>query len=285
VLGGLTAHPELAFPERHLGLRTAEREALPESMFDAWGERVEAEVDVQAVLELARSAPALTVAPETAPPDRPERCRIGVAFDEAFHFYYDDNLRRLGQLGARLVRFSPIHDAQLPDVDGLYLGGGYPELHAQALCANTGMREAVASFAARGGPVYAECGGLMYLTESIRTLDGSVHAMAGVVPGQAQMRDRLQALGYVEVETQATSVLGAAGLRFRGHQFRYSELALHGAVDSAYSVRKRRGGESFAEGYRQGSVLASYVHAHWASNPLVAAGFVDSCAVRTARLR
>jgi len=285
VLGGLQVHPELAFPERHLGLRTAEPDALPDAVFDGWGQRVEAGVDVQAVLDLARSAPALPVVAERTARAPGERCRIGIAFDQAFHFYYEDNLRRLAQLGARLVRFSPIEDARLPEVDGLYLGGGYPELHAQALSANAAMRAAIATFAARGGPIYAECGGLMYLGTSIRTVDGATHAMAGVVPARLRMHDRLQALGYVEVETRAASVLGAPGLRFRGHQFRYSELELHGPVDNAYSVRKRRGGDSFAEGYLQGNVLASYVHAHWASNPLVAEGFVETCAASAGATR
>jgi cobyrinic acid a,c-diamide synthase len=205
------------------------------------------------------------------------RCRIGLAWDRAFQFYYDDNLRRLESLGAELVRFSPIDERELPAVDGLYFGGGYPELHAPELAANGAMREAVLAFARAGAPIYAECGGLMYLARAIRTLQGQEHAMVGVVPGVAQMRDRLQALGYVEVETQERSVLGAPGLRFRGHQFRYSELQLHAEVDQVYSLRRRRGGEVSREGFRIGQTLASYVHAHWASNPLAASGLVEAC--------
>jgi cobyrinic acid a,c-diamide synthase len=205
------------------------------------------------------------------------RCRIGLAFDPAFHFYYDDNLRRLEALGAELVRFSPIADAQLPEVDGLYLGGGYPEAHAAALAGNHAMRSAIAGFARAGGPIYVECGGLMYLCDAIQTLDGRAHEMVGVIPGVAEMRDRLQALGYVEIETQAATPLGPAGLRFRGHQFRYSELRLTGAVEHAYTARRRRGGETTREGYQIGNTLASYVHAHWASNPLPAVGLVKSC--------
>jgi cobyrinic acid a,c-diamide synthase len=208
----------------------------------------------------------------------PVRCRIGLAFDEAFHFYYDDNLRRLEQLGAELVRFSPVHDVRLPDVDGLYLGGGYPEVHAEALAGNATMRADVAAFAAARGPIYAECGGLMYLANAIETLDGRRHAMVGIIPGHAAMRDRLAALGYVEVETQEPTLLGGPGLRFRGHQFRYSELELTAPVDHVYTLRRRRGGEVTKEGYRVGSALGSYVHAHWASNPLAARGLVTACA-------
>jgi len=285
VVGGLPKEAGLAFPERHLGLRTADRDAVPEAVLAAWGERVEQWLDVDHILAIARRAPALPVI-EAAPPAAAApatRCRIGLAVDEAFHFYYDDNLRRLEQLGAELVRFSPVHDGRLPDVDGLYLGGGYPEVHAAALAANQAMRDDVRAFAAAGRPIYAECGGLMYLAREIQTLDGERHAMVGVLPGEVAMRDRLVALGYVEVETQVATLLGGPGLRFRGHQFRYSEFTLTGEVDHVYTVRRRRGGEVSHEGYRLGHTLASYVHAHWASNPMAARGLVDACAQRGRR--
>ena len=115
----------------------------------------------------------------------------------------------------------------------------------------------------------------MYLCNAIRTLDGATHEMVALVPGVAVMHDKLQALGYVEVETQRRSILGGAGLRMRGHQFRYSTL--EGGGGETYSVRRRRGGSTHTEGYGSGSVLGSYVHVHWASNPLVAEGFVKSC--------
>ena len=281
-LGALPRDAAAAFPERHLGLRTADPQALPESLLDEWG-RIAAEwLRLDALLDSARSAPALAGdAPLEPVYSGSHRTRIGIAEDEAFHFYYVDNLRRLQALGATLVRFSPLHDARLPEVDGLYLGGGYPELHAAQLAENRSLRADVLAFAHRGGPIYAECGGLMFLTQGIRTLDGQSHEMVGLLPTHARMRDKLQALGYVEVETQARSLLGAKGTRFRGHQFRYSELEPElpiAEVERAYSLRRRRGGETTSEGYRQNNVLASYVHAHWASNPNVAAAFVDACA-------
>ncbi|WP_437724984.1 cobyrinate a,c-diamide synthase [Sorangium sp. So ce861] len=340
VLGGLPRDEAQRFPERHLGLRTADEAAIPEERFDHWGAQAEAWIGLDALLEIARGAPALPAASDaTAAPAgasaagaAPRRARIGLAFDEAFHFYYADNLRRLEAAGAELVRFSPIHDARLPDVDALYLGGGYPEVHAERLTENAALRAEIRAFAGRGGPIYAECGGLMYLTEAIRTLDGRAHPMVGLVPAEAAMCEKLQALGYVEVETQARTILGGAGLRFRGHQFRYSELrpAAPAApapaspppspaapppspaaqapspaaqapapaspppspaaqapspaaqaplpIEHAYSVRRRRGGQVAREGYRAQNVLASYVHAHWASNPLVPEGLVASAA-------
>ena len=278
VLGGLLEDATLAFPERHLGLRTAAE--LPEAGFEACGARAAETIGLDAVLALARSAPPLPeVAPEVIAPAA-TRVRLGLAHDAAFHFYYDDNLRRLEALGAELVRFSPIADAALPAVDGLYFGGGYPEVHAAALAANRSLRADVARFAAAGGPIYAECGGLMYLARAIRNLDGGVHEMVGLLPAEAVMHAKLRALGYVEVETQAPTLLGGAGLRFRGHQFRYSDLVLDAdaSVEQVYSVRRRRSGEVVREGYARGSLLASYVHAHWASNPQIAAGLVAACA-------
>jgi cobyrinic acid a,c-diamide synthase len=279
LLGGLPKAPQHSFPSRHLGLRTADRETVPEAVLDAWGALVAEWVDVDALLDLARAAPPLPIpgSTEVAVAGTP-RCRIGVAFDEAFHFYYEDNLRRLEALGAEIVRFSPVHDAHLPKVDGLYLGGGYPEVHAEALAANATMMSDIETFARRGRPVYAECGGLMYLCRGIRHLDGRLTRMVGILSGEAVMSDKLEAIGYVEVETRAATLFGGTGLWFRGHQFRYSSLANASGAELVYSVRRRHGGETFAEGYRIGNVVASYVHAHWASNPGMAEGFVRSCA-------
>jgi cobyrinic acid a,c-diamide synthase len=281
LVGGLREEPELGFPERHLGLRTADHDALPEAALERWGRIAGEWLDVDAIVEVARSAGALPVAPlGSGPTEGRASCRIAVAHDEAFHFYYEDNLRRLEALGARLVRFSPIRDAVLPEADGLLLGGGYPEIHAQALADNASMRASIRAFARRGRPVYAECGGLMYLAQAIRTRGGAEHPMVGLVEGVAAMRDSIQALGYVEVETQRETPLGPPGVRFRGHQFRYSELVDAGSP-GAYAVRTRWGGTVKREGFGEGGVLASYVHAHWASNPLAARGFVDACARRS----
>jgi cobyrinic acid a,c-diamide synthase len=208
--------------------------------------------------------------------DTPPRCRIGIARDEAFHFYYEYNLARLGASGAELVEFSPVHDDKLPDVNGLYLGGGYPESMGRELAANATMRAQVQRFGASGGPIYAECGGLMYLARAIRVLDGTTYPMAGLFEADAVMRERLQAIGYAEVEATGSSFLGPSGMRWRGHQFRYSSLEpdLPHDVQCVFRVTPRWGGSEFIEGYSLGNVIASYVHAHWASNPKIAQHFV-----------
>jgi cobyrinic acid a,c-diamide synthase len=280
VVGGLPAQPDLRFRERHLGLHTADEDVLPDSTLDRWGDVATEWIAIDQLLSIARSAgdlgePAHVQAEQPLP-----SCRIGIAWDEALHFYYDDNMRRLEELGAHLVRFSLLRDSALPDVDGVYLGGGYPELCAERLSNNESMRASLRAFARDGGPVYAECGGLMVLASGIRTLDGRVYPMVGLIDGEAIMKPSLVALGYVEVETQCPTVLGPAGLRFRGHQFRYSEFVApeSASAHKPYSVRRRRGGDVVRDGYAKAGVLASYVHAHWASNPLAARGFVESCA-------
>ena len=282
VLGGLPDEPALTLPERHLGLRTADERAVPDSILSELGRVTGEWCDLTAILTVARAAPRVSCQLSAkADAASSSRCRIGVAFDEAFHFYYEYNLHILKSLGAELVYFSPI-SGSLPDVNGLYIGGGYPEIHAEALSANRSMREQIGAFAADGGTIYAECGGLMYLCDAIKTLDGQRYPMAGVIPAHAVMHERLQALGYVEVETQAVSALGPAGIRFRGHQFRYSELQpLKDRINCAYRVVRRRDGQVVPEGYTVKNTLASYVHAHWASNPTIAERLVDACIRQT----
>jgi len=278
VLGGLPSSPALAVPERHLGLRTADEHAVPESIFGRLGDTITQWCNLTALIEAASKAPPLQWEPATTKPMIPTpRCRVGVALDEAFHFYYEYNLTLLQSLGAELVYFSPISDRELPEVDCIYIGGGYPELHAEALAANRSMRERIARFAARGGVVYGECGGLMYLSSGITTVEGKNFPMTGVIPGQTIMHERLQALGYVEVETETDSVIGPAGLHFRGHQFRYSELQLQSDLPPAYRMTRAYDGRVMPEGYRLKNVLASYVHAHWASNPEIAERLVEEC--------
>lgn len=275
VLGGMIGRAELAFPERHLGLHAA-RELDLEARIEAWADQVEASCDVPALLALARTAPAMSPGQETAIAARsPARCRIGIADDAAFHFYYDENLHALEAAGAELVRFSPLDDPEPPAVDGLYFGGGYPEVHAARLATNASMLAALRALAAAGKPIYAECGGLMYLASAI-TVGETTHRMLDLIPGEVIMTDRLQAIGYVEIETRAPTALGPAGTRFRGHQFRHSRFA---AVTPAgrYAVTRVHAAASELEGYGEGNVLASYVHAHWASNPAIPDAFVSAC--------
>jgi cobyrinic acid a,c-diamide synthase len=274
--GGLPRHRELAIPERHLGLATAEDHPLEENYLAQLADLVEANLDLDGLLE---ALPLLPI-PQAAPaPAAPATVRLGVARDPAFCFYYPDNLEWLAHYGAELVPFSPLRDRELPqNLHGLYLGGGYPELQAPRLAANEAMRDAVRQRAAAGLPVYAECGGLMYLSRELTDLEGGRHPMAGVLPLKVRMLPRLKALGYREITLTAAGLLGPPGTRARGHEFHYSEIVEEPpGLDRLYRITNRQGGEPTAEGYGSKNVLASYVHLHFGSNPEVARHLVEYC--------
>jgi cobyrinic acid a,c-diamide synthase len=267
ILGALPHASDLVIPERHLGLH------LPHEAREDYVERVasliEDHVDVEQLLtttQIKRRPP-----PAQADPPKP-RVRLGVARDEAFCFYYADNLELLAQAGAELVEFSPIRDALPRELDGLYVGGGYPELHAKELAENTGTTTAIREFAASGGPVYAECGGLMYLAEQLRVED-SVFPQCGVLPFSTTMPASLK-LAYVEVET--TGGLFGPGRRARGHLFHRSEISGEQPKSRCYEVQTTRGDRG-EEGYQYRNVLASYIHLHFASDPSLARALVDRC--------
>jgi cobyrinic acid a,c-diamide synthase len=264
VIGGLSSRPDLAVPERHLGLVSADY--APRLDTDALAAWAASALDLDALVALAAPTPA-------PPPPLPRRgapVRLGLARDAAFHFYYDDNLDLLEEAGATLVPFSPLTDTRLPDVDGLYLGGGYPEEHAAALSANTTMRAALRAFP---GPIYAECGGLMYLGEA---LDG--HPMCGVLPLRTKMTPTLRSFGYRDVVTTAPTLFGPAGTSWRGHEFHHSELDGTPGVPPVFTTRGWAG--EGREGWARGSVLGTYVHAHFGSNPALADALVDACRAR-----
>jgi cobyrinic acid a,c-diamide synthase len=196
-------------------------------------------------------------------------------------------LELLASFGAELVPFSPLKDRELPaGLDGVYLGGGYPELYAERLAANRALKQALKAGAAGGLPIYAECGGLMYLAREIRDLEGRAHPMAGVFPFSVRMLPRLKSLGYREVTLTAPGLLGPAGTTARGHEFHYSEIVGEPiGVPRLYRLTPRRGGAAVSEGYRENRVLASYVHLHFGSNPEVARHLVASCRAYKKKLR
>ena len=281
VVGALSRDPALATPARHLGLvPVAERRAEAGDAVEALGARMAAACDLEAIMALARSAGPLpgpawepgaalaAAAEEGASAPGP---RIAVARGPAFSFLYEENLELLEAAGAELVPVDPATDSTLPeDTAALYLGGGFPEAHAGELAANAPLREAVRALAARGAPVVAECGGHLYLC---RDLEG--HAMCGVLDARARMTDSLS-LGYREAEALADSPLAARGTALRGHEFHYSTLEPLAGPAPAWRLRARGGARE--EGWVRGGVHASYLHAHWASTPQVAARLVRSAA-------
>jgi cobyrinic acid a,c-diamide synthase len=269
-IGYLPRDANFSLPERHLGLHLAE-EALTEERLDRLGAWIEDNLDLDRLLELASRPPAAAA----SYPDLPRtatRARIGIAHDAAFCFYYHDNLELLKSLGAELIDFSPIADKSLPsDLDGLYLGGGYPELYAEALSANEAMRAAIQTLAANDHPIYAECGGFMYLMRGIVDCEGRTWPMTGIFPTTARMQKRLAKLGYIEVEGRESVGWLGPGEHARGHEFRYS--IADPMPDSICRVYLNP-----AEGYLVQSVYGSYVHLHFLSNPNFAERFVCECA-------
>jgi cobyrinic acid a,c-diamide synthase len=233
------------------------------------------------IVNMARSAPLLYV--ET--PGRKnlaERARLGVAYDAAFHFYYRDLFDELEDAGCSIVHFSPIADRNLPDgLDALYLGGGYPEEMAAELSENEPMLAAVRGFAASGRPIYAECGGLMYLCRDLETVDGKRLPMAGLLPAGTKMHAGLQALSYVNVTLKEDSLWGLAGDSVRGHEFHHSTLTANPAGIEGwrcvYSMKKRWLDAPVEEGFQKANTLASYAHLHLPSRPRALEHFVHAC--------
>lgn len=273
VLGWMPTDDTVAIESRHLGLTLASESDDAESVVERAARLVSRWVDVDAVIEMARSASELpAVEPRKWHKDGAGRPVIAVARDDAFAFYYPDNLEALERAGAQLVMFSPLSDATLPEgVSGVYLGGGYPELHAANLSGNASMLTAISRAADEGMPVFAECGGMLYLLESLTCANGVAHPMAGVLPAKAMMGGSLRRVGYVDAALASDCPLGGAGTRVHGHEFRYSECTPpHGDVP-AFEI------DGAGHGFVSGSVVASYVHLNFAGCPHVADAFVESC--------
>lgn len=282
VLGALPRDEALVLPERHLGLVPVVEDAPHDAFFARLAMLAERHVALDRIWRIAADAPPLP--PDDVVPGAPpaSRARIAIARDRAFHFYYEDALEVLAASGAELVPFSPLADRRVPDgAQGVYVGGGFPEMHAAALAANRPMRDALARAVRDGVPVYAECGGLMYLGRSLEDLDGRRHEMVGVIPMDSVMRRRHLTLGYRTVSSLRATPLLRAGETVRGHEFHWSELARPLPSDrAAYRVAERGG---VLEGYADRGVLGSYVHLHFAAHPAMARRFVESCARREVR--
>jgi len=277
VYGALRRDDGLSMPERHLGLVPVE-ENQERAVVAHMGEVVAKSADLDKIIALARSAAPLPQADTLPLTSGQYNCRIGVAKDEAFSFYYPASLKVLERLGAEIVTFSPLHDHEVPPVDGLLIGGGFPEMFAAQLAANTAMRQALYGLAQKGMPILAECGGYMYMKESLQDFAGNSHAMVGALPGRTEMTAKLQMVGYVEAELTADSVLGGKGEKIRGHEFHFSQEQAPAEETAAFIFRKLRNNTKYPAGRRFKNVLGSYLHLHFAGCPQAAVKFVSQCA-------
>ncbi|MFO7714041.1 cobyrinate a,c-diamide synthase [Desulfosarcina sp.] len=279
VLGGLMRDAAIAFPERHLGLVTWEDHDLSPDSHARLAGLIENQLDLDRLIQRLPDIDFQAKPPGPATVGNRSGVRIGVARDAAFCFYYADNLELLQAAGARLVFFSPLADSRLPEgLDGLYFGGGYPELHAGALAENRLMRQEIRESSRMNMPVYGECGGFMYLCREMGDLDGNVFPMCGCLPFAIRMLDRLKALGYRKIIQTRATLLGPAGQSMRGHEFHYSTM-IDGTADvsGAYRMTDRAGVEAATEGFWVGQTLGSYVHLHFGSCPQAATHFVNTC--------
>ncbi|GAA2989904.1 cobyrinate a,c-diamide synthase [Streptomyces fulvorobeus] len=276
VLGVLRRSAQMATPSRHLGLvPVAERATDAVDAVRAMAERVRAGCDLDALLALARTAPALPEEvwePQRGADEVPvagERPVVAVAGGAAFTFAYAEHAELLTAAGAEVVVFDPLRDEKLPaGTSGLVVGGGFPEMYAPELSANEPLRLAVTELARSGAPVAAECAGLLYLA---RELDG--RPMCGVLDAEARMSERLT-LGYRQAVAVSDSVLAVAGTRMRGHEFHRTVLEPGAGPTPAWGMHQP---ERRVEGFVQGGVHASYLHTHWAASPGVAGRFVEKC--------
>ena len=274
VLGYLPHMPEAVFGSRHLGLYTAAEIDGLAARIGALAAQLEQSVDMPRLLALCGRRTADGAGRERKAPARKQAARIAVARDEAFCFAYAETLESLRDAGAELVFFSPVHDAALPGgAGGLYLPGGYPELYAGQLSQNAAMRRAVRRAVEAGLPTVAECGGFLYLQQSLADRTGNDFPMAGALPGKGQMTDRLVRFGYVDLLSRREQMICPAGGQIRGHSFHYSDTTKNG---ESFLARKRKD-EYFC--VQAGPRLyAGYPHLYFWSNPDAASRFLAQCA-------
>lgn len=319
VLGVIHRDERMKSPERHLGL-TPVTELDVEDTLKVISQCMSESLDFESLLKIAKSAPDLQGSAGLIHDvlDRAESTavKIGVAFDEAFSFYYPASLEALEAQGAELVYFSPLRDKTLPNVDALLFGGGFPEMFLQDLSANMSMREAIHKAADSGMPIYAECGGLMYLTAQVVDFEKQALPMVGLIPARCAMQDKLQRVGYVEATALQDNVLMPKGERLRGHEFHFSTMevldALEKVLDAseevfdvpegaefeqqansagtlrnvqasedsefpwAFQFEGGRKRETYIGGYCKGNILASYLHINFAGNDEAVKRFIDA---------
>lgn len=316
-LGHLTRDTQLSMPERHLGLVTSEEHTLSSDIIAKLVEMLDRDTSIRETVQNLpdledlyhcnnvemENSKKISVGDSTIQTEKSDNIRIAVARDKAFCFYYQENLEALQKCGAQIVEFSPITSAYLPpDVHGIYLGGGYPELFASELSANRSLLDQIKQNSLHGMPIYGECGGFMYLCKDITNMDGAVYmggetdkirySMAGCFPFSAVMSKKMRSLGYRQISLKQDTVIGKKGNILRGHEFHYSSLEndswiehnmlnqdglSHGRVKLLYDTAGRDGQEISLNGYQVDNTLGSYLHIHFESMAGAASSFVDAC--------
>lgn len=279
VLGAIKRNAALTMPERHLGLTPVTEHDAGQTL-QILSEQINRQVSIDQIIKVAQQAPPLRWVSKQQEQSGASGIRIGVAMDDVFTFYYSQSLDALVAAGAELVPFSPLQDTSLPDVDGLILGGGFPEMFVEQLAANHKIRQAIARVGRQGMPIYAECGGLMYLCRQITDFSGRSHEMTGLVPATCVMQSKLETVGYVEAAALRDNVLCQAGEVIRGHEFHFSRMVPDDADTAfpwAFQFKKIRTGATYPGGFMTDNILASYLHLHFAGNEKMARRFIEKC--------
>ena len=271
VLGTIPVLKDVKLESRHLGLvMPSEVEGIL-SMIDKVADTLLESLDFERLFQIAESAGSLIDSIEEA--EGKPAVRVGIARDEAFCFYYEDNLDLLREMGAELVPFSPIHDKKIPEVSHLIIGGGYPELYAKELSENKAMIESIRSAADSGMPILAECGGFLYLQESMKDPEGAEYPMAGVFSGKSHMRDKLSHFGYVTVAPNKANIYLMDGEEIRAHEFHYYDTTDNGDVCRL----TKPSGTRYWDGYRaENKTFAGFAHLYYPSCVAFIRRFLDA---------
>jgi cobyrinic acid a,c-diamide synthase len=273
VIGGIPRNEMIRVEERHLGLVPAvERENILQSI-EKWGIEMAQNLDLDALISIMKNSEKLSKGREPLWEDgNAKKVKIGIAMDEVFTFYYKENIESLEANNAEVIHFSPLHDEELPDVDGVYIGGGYPEIFAKDLENNQSMRDSIFKFHRDGNPIYAECGGLMYLSKSINGMD-----MCNVFNYPSKMTKNVQALSYVISEAQKDNIILKKGEKFRGHEFHYSKIDIGNSNPNyAFKILRGKGISKSQDGLMEKNTVASYVHTHVAACPQFGLNFTKN---------
>ena len=291
VLGAIPRMPDSAFHERRLGLTPPQEQDRPDQAIADAARMAEQYLDIEGLWQVAQAAPPLDarlkdlIAPKEVEGSISRSTRIGYFHDRAFFFYYPENLEAIERLGAKLIPIDPAHDAALPtDLDALYLGGGFPEENAPALAANESMRRSVRTASGEGLPIYAECGGLMYLGRCLKT-DAGEFPMAGVFPVSFVVEERPQGHGYVQAEATTEHPFAVAGTGMKGHEFHYSRPVDYKLQDLRFGLRLQRGVgfDRGRDGLVKGNTFATYVHTHALGEPQWARSLIERIGQRCCR--
>lgn len=266
VIGGIIRDDSISIEQRHLGLVPAVERENSLSFIKLWSNIIKESIDLDRLVEIAKEAPKLTSPREDIWNKlNKQKVKIGVAYDEVFNFYYKENIESLEANSCKVKYFSPLKDESLPDVDGLYIGGGYPELFSKELSQNTVLLKQIKQFHMENRPIFAECGGLMYLMNSIHE-----DKQVGVYPYNSILTDKVQALKYTIAEVKKDNIISKKGEKFNGHEFHYSKVLVDNSNikhDLAFNILRGKGSYNNQDGFMEKNTLASYVHTHVAAMP------------------